>query len=294
MAYTSDSNIITREYFDSLLVETRYINSDLPSTKMQLFGKTFDTPIMTAALSHLHDVCPNGMKEFALGAKKSNAACFVGMGEDEDLEEMLQTGADMIKIIKPHENNEVVFHKIEHAVSHGVMAVGMDIDHAYSGNGKYDVVCGLPMKPKTFDEMKEFVKASSVPFVVKGVLSPYDAEMAAKMGASAIIVSHHHGIMPYSVPPLMVLSEIKKSVNGELTIIVDCGIESGMDAFKCLALGADGVCVGRDLMNALKGGSDAMSGRINALNEELRSILARTGSSGIKNIDSSVIHHKNF
>lgn len=294
MTYTSDSNIITREYFDSLLVETRYINSNLPSTEMTLFGRTFKTPIMTAALSHLHNVCPDGMREFALGAQKANAVCFVGMGEDSDLEDMLQTKADMIKIIKPHENNDVIFHKIEHAVSHGVMAVGMDIDHAYSGDGKYDVVCGLPMKSKSFDEMKGFVNAAKVPFVVKGVLSPYDAQMAAKMGAKAIIVSHHHGIMPYSVPPLMALPEIVNAIGKDLTIIVDCGIESGMDVFKCLALGADGVCIGRNLMDALKDGSDAMADRINRINEELRSILARTGSHGIKDIDSSVIHKRNF
>ena len=42
----------TRYYFDTLMVETRYMDADLPSTKLNLFGETFDTPIMTAALSH--------------------------------------------------------------------------------------------------------------------------------------------------------------------------------------------------------------------------------------------------
>lgn len=56
MALSSDLNIITRDFFDSLLVETRYINSDLPSTEFELFGEKFTTPIMTAALSHLHNV----------------------------------------------------------------------------------------------------------------------------------------------------------------------------------------------------------------------------------------------
>lgn len=114
------------------------------------------------------------------------------------------------------------------------------------------------------------------------------------MGAKAIVVSHHHGIMPYSVPPLMVLPEIKKAVGDDVTIIVDCGIESGMDVFKCLALGADGVCIGRNLMDALKGGSDAMASRIEAINNELRSIMARTGSAGIMEIDPLVIHQRLF
>lgn len=290
----SDSNEITRRYFDSLLVETRYINSDLPSTEMTLFGKTFKTPVMTAALSHLHSVCPDGMTEFARGAKKAGAVCFVGMGEDEELEKMLDTGADVIKIIKPHENNDVVFHKLEHAINHGAFAVGMDIDHSYSGDGNYDNVYGLPMKPKTLDELKSFVKASSVPFVVKGVLSVQDAKLSMEAGAKAIIVSHHHGIMPCSVPPLMALPEILKATSGKITVLVDCGFESGMDVFKALALGADGVCVGRNLMEALKGGSDAMAERINAITGELRSIMARTGSKGVKEIDSSVIVPKKY
>lgn len=287
----SDSNVITRNYLDSMLVETRYINSDLPSTEMTLFGKKFRTPVMTAALSHLYDVCPDGMTEFARGAKKAGAVCFVGMGEDEDLEKMTATGADVVKIIKPHENNDVVFHKIKHAIANGAFAVGMDIDHSYSGDGNYDNVYGLPMKSKSFEEIKSFVDASSVPFVIKGVLSVQDAKLSIEAGAKAIIVSHHHGIMPSSVPPLMVLPEILKAVDGKITVLVDCGFESGMDVFKALALGADGVCVGRDLMNALKGGSSAMADRINTLTGELKSIMARTGAHNIKDIDPGVIHY---
>ena len=286
MQLTSDSNKITRDYFDSLLVETRYIDSDLPTTKMKLWGEEFDTPIMTAALSHLYDICPNAMAEYARGAKLAGAVGFFGMGEDEDLENMTATGAKVIKIIKPHENNSEVIRKIEHAVKNGAFAVGMDIDHAYSGDGKYDVVCGLPMKPKSLREMKEFVQAASVPFVVKGVLSVADAEKCVEAGAKAIIVSHHHGIMPYSVPPLMVLPEIVNAVGGQLKIFVDCGIESGMDVFKALALGADAVCVGRALMDPLKEGAQGVQKKILAMNNELMSIMARTGAKDIDSIDA--------
>lgn len=294
MSRPFDSNDITRDYFDSLLIETRYIDSTLPSMKTKFLGYEFDTPIMTAALSHLHNVCENGMREHANAAFKSNAACFVGMGEDEELEDMLSTGAKIIKIIKPHEDNAVIFHKIDHAISHGAIAVGMDIDHAYTGCGTYDNVFGLPMKAKSFDEMKEFIEYSSVPFVIKGVLSVSDAIKSVEAGAKAIIVSHHHGIMPYSVPPLMVLPDIVKAVDGRAEIIVDCGIESGVDAFKALALGADGVCVGRNLMDSLKGGSDAMSARIEEITAELRSLMARTGATCVNDIDASVIHKRDF
>lgn len=50
MQYHSSSDKITRDFFDSLLLETRYLDSDLPTTGIELFGQTFATPIMTAAL----------------------------------------------------------------------------------------------------------------------------------------------------------------------------------------------------------------------------------------------------
>lgn len=294
MGFRVDSNQITREYFDSILLETRYIDADLPSTRMNLFGEEFQTPIMTAALSHLHNICEDAMAEMARGALKAGAVHFVGMGEDDELEGILNTGAKTVKIIKPHMDNNEVFRKIEHAVNGGAFAVGMDIDHAFGGNGTYDNVFGLPMKPKTFSEMKEFVAAAKVPFVVKGVLSVADAEKCVDAGAQAIIVSHHHGIMPYSIPPLMILPEIVNAVGGHVKIIVDCGIESGVDAFKALALGADAVCVGRALMDPLKGGSDAVCKKINELNGELMSIMARTGAKSLDDIDASVLHFRKF
>ena len=73
MEYTASSDKITRDYFDSLLLEARYIDSDLPSTKFELYGKNFDTPVMTAALSHLGNTAENGMVKYAQAAAKANA-----------------------------------------------------------------------------------------------------------------------------------------------------------------------------------------------------------------------------
>lgn len=285
---------ITRAYLDSLLLETRYINADIPDTEFKLWGESFSTPIMTAALSHLNNVCENGMVELAKGAKEANALYWCGMGEDEELEQILATGARTVKIIKPHADNREVLRKIDHAVSHGAFAVGMDIDHAFSGNGTYDVVCGLPMRPKTTEELKAFVEHSSVPFVVKGVLSAQDAENCLEAGVSGIVVSHHHGIMEYSVPPLMVLPDILKVVDGRIPVFVDCGMENGMDVYKALALGATAVGVGRELMKPLKNGSEAVAGRIREMTGELAAVMARTGIHSLAEMDATIIRRRNF
>ena len=294
MKYSSNPDTITRDYFDSLLLETRYIDSVLPTTKMTLWGETFDTPVMTAALSHLHNTAQDGMSVYAEGAAKAGAVHWVGMGEDEELERVVATGARSIKIIKPHADNKEVFRKIEHAVAQGCFAVGMDTDHAFNSNGGYDDVFGLPMKPKSTAELKEFVQAAGVPFVVKGVLSPKDAEKCAEAGCAGLVVSHHHGMVQYSVPPLMVMQDIISAVGPDVQVFIDCGIASGMDVYKCLALGAKAVSVGRHLMPLLKNGPEAVAQRIKEMTAELAGIMARTGVATLEDMDPTVIHRRNF
>ena len=294
MQLTSDSDKITRDYFDSLLLETRYVGSTLPSTRLTLFGESFDTPIMTAALSHLDNSAPDGMAVYARAATLSHTLHWVGMGEDRELERVISTGARTVKIIKPHADNKLVFHKIEHAVQAGCIAVGMDIDHAFNGSGGYDNVFGLPMKAKSAGELADFVQAAGVPFIVKGVLSPRDAEKCLKAGCAGLVVSHHHGMMPYSVPPLMVLPDILSATGGSVPVFVDCGIESGMDAYKCLALGATAVSVGRHLMPLLKKGPEAVAARIGEMTAELAGVMARTGVASLADMDASIIHKRNF
>ncbi len=290
----SSSDIITREYFDSLLLETRYLDSVIPSTGMELFGEHFSTPIMTAALSHLDNTAPNGMLIYAKAAAMCNAVHWVGMGDDTELERIVATGARTIKIIKPHADNSEVLRKINHAVNAGCFAVGMDIDHAFNAEGGYDNVFGLPMKPKTTAEIADFVAASSIPFIAKGILSPIDAEKCLKAGCKGLVVSHHHGIMPYSVPPLMVLPDIIKAVGNEIPVFVDCGIISGIDAYKCLAMGAKAVSVGRHLMPLLKDGADVVAQRIQSMTAELASTMARTAVQNLSTMDPTVIHRRTF
>lgn len=294
MKYSSNPDTITRDYLDSLLLETRYIDSVLPSTEMELWGETFNTPVMTAALSHLDNGAEDGMAVYARGAAISGAVHWVGMGQDEELERVIATGARSIKIIKPHADNREVFRKIEHAVLQGCFAVGMDTDHAFNANGGYDDVFGLPMRPKSAAELKEFVKAAGVPFIVKGILSPKDAEKCAEAGCAGIVVSHHHGMVQYSVPPLMVLKDVISAAGPDVQVFVDCGIVSGMDVYKCLALGAKAVSVGRHLMPLLKNGPEAVAQRINEMTAELAGIMARTGVASLDDMDPTVIHRRTF
>ncbi|MFI3326676.1 MAG: alpha-hydroxy acid oxidase [Clostridia bacterium] len=285
-----DANELTREYFDSLLLESRYIDSVIPDTSFELFGKKFDSPIMIAAFSHLHNWHEKGMPEMAKGAKALNICNWAGMGDEEELDSILATGAQTIKIIKPYADRKMVYDRIEHACKSGALAVGIDIDHSFSRKGYADLVQGFTMNPITFDELADFVKASTVPFIIKGVLSVDDAVKCMNAGVKGIVVSHHHGRMSYGVPTLMALPKIKEAVGDKMEIFVDCGIDSGIDTFKALALGAKAVNVGRAVLPSFKEkGAQGVIDCVNTMNDELRDIMACTGCSTVSKINSSVV-----
>ena len=132
MSDIGNSNRITRAYLDQLLIETRYMDSETPDLTFRLFGEDFPSPIMTAALSHLdHFMSPGSAQALAEGARDAGAVLWYGMAPEEEIEMLAETGARMIEIIKPYTDREKIFRKIAHAEQKGLLAVGVDIDHAF-------------------------------------------------------------------------------------------------------------------------------------------------------------------
>lgn len=290
-----DTNQITRSYIDSILIEERLIDSDIPSLDIELFGRTFATPIMMPAFSHLNSFIEDqtdAMSTYAQAAHNQNMVNWIGMGSNEEFERIIKIAPETIRIIKPYADRELILDQIAFAEQCGAMAVGIDIDHSFNDQGGYDVVMGETMAPLTKGELEEYVNSTSIPFVVKGVLSVKDAVKCAESGVQSIVVSHHHGRMPFAIPPLMVLPQIVREVGGQMgmKIFVDCSISTGVDAFKALALGADAVSVGRALLPSLmKEGTDGAESYIRKMNETLASIMCYTGCRTIHDMDSSIL-----
>lgn len=292
-----DSNQITREFYDSLLVEYRFLDSAVPTTETEIFGERFSTPIMIGGMSavvpHLH---PGGMREFALAAAAVNTPCLTGYLKWDVFAELCKI-ARMVRIIKPQRDNAAVLADIKADEEAGAFAFAMDIDHVFSPDGNY--FPGNPdygeLGPKTTEELRMFCESTSLPCIVKGVLSVSDAVKAADAGAAAVLLSHHKGELPGAVPPAMVLPEIKAAVGDRLKIFVDCGIVSGLDAFKALALGADAVAVARNLVQPYRTeGAPGIEARLRQLNGELRGAMARTGTRDTAHFDPTVLRRKTW
>lgn len=290
----SDANVITEKYMDSLLIESRYIDSVVADTTTKFLGEKFSLPVMTPAFSHLGNFGgreKNGLEEYSEAARNLNILNFCGMMENDQFKKLVDTGAKTVRIVKPYADNGKVKDQMQYAESVGAFGIGMDIDHIF-GNDGYDVVVGEEMSFQTTDMLRSYVELTGLPFVVKGVLSASDAVKCAEIGAKAIIVSHHHGRMPYAVPPMMALPEIKDALEGkDVKIIVDCGIATGADVFKALALGADAAAVGRSMMPSLESeGVEGVKKFIQGVGNELRYIMSCTGFETVADIDSSVLY----
>jgi isopentenyl diphosphate isomerase/L-lactate dehydrogenase-like FMN-dependent dehydrogenase len=110
-------------------------------------------------------------------------------------------------------------------------------------------------------------------------------------GAQGLVLSHHNNRIEYAMPPMALLPEIAEMTAGKIPLFVDCEIKTGMDAFKALALGAKGVCIGRPLMTAIK--QDPEHGVRDYLlkaTAELKKAMAFTGCTTLEKMDPTVIH----
>ena len=124
------------------------------------------------------------------------------------------------------------------------------------------------------------------PMVIKGILDPEDARDAVRFGADGIVVSNHGGRQLDGVlSTARALPAIASAVKGEVEILVDSGIRSGLDVVRMLALGADGVLLGRAFVYALAAHGEAgVANLLDLIAKEMRVAMTLTGARNIREI----------
>ena len=114
---------------------------------------------------------------------------------------------------------------------------------------------------------------------------------ALEGGAAGIVVSNHGGRVQDQCPATAeVLEEIVEAVDGRMKIFVDGGLRSGVDVFKALALGADGVLICRPFVTALYGGgAEGVKTYINKLGAELEDTMLMCGAFTLDEITRDMV-----
>lgn len=241
----------------------RVVGPDVrPVTETEILKRRLSMPVLGASTSGTTASLGGAITEAELceatvqGCKAAGTMSARGDGADTQehnpgLDAIARAGGWGVQVFKPVEQGLLV-ERVRAAECAGVAAVGVDID----GFGSPAMAkMGFPTFRKTPEELRELVRATRLPFLFKGVMTVEDARSVLESGAAAIGVSNHGGRVCDHTPGVAdVLPGIAALVEGRMTVIADGGVRTGYDALKYLALGADAVMVGRDLLRAAVGG----------------------------------------
>lgn len=294
-----DNAVRNYQKWQEIRVNMDTIHENKPiDTSVELFGRTFKYPFFAGPVGAmtLHygekydDLAYNNLLVDACA--KGGIAAFTGDGTNAKVMEgataaIKAAGGLGIPTVKPW-NLETIREKMELVKASGSFAVAMDIDGA-----------GLPflknLTPpagsKTVDELRDVAEMAGVPFIIKGIMTRRGALKAKDAGAAAIVVSNHGGRVLDQCPATAeVLEDIVEAVGGRMKILVDGGLRSGVDVFKALAMGADGVLLGRPFVTAVYGGAaEGVQCYIDKIGGELEDTMRMCGANTISDITRDMI-----
>ena len=259
-----------------------------PNTDYDFFGNKLTMPIMAASVAGVNSFGGDSViseQEFCrsvvLGCKDAGTVGWRGdtytysVEDSYGIDAIAEVGGWGVKIVKPRDQGTIMkfFNKAEEVRS---VAVGVDID----GCGSYAMAThNKPVYKKSVEDIKELISSTNLPVIIKGVMCVEDASKAMEAGASAIVVSNHGGrVLDHTPGTAEVLPNIFKEFKDKIKIIVDGGIRTGYDVLKMLALGAESVLIGRDIIRAaVGGGSKGVQVHMEYMQKTLQKAMKMTG-----------------
>lgn len=262
-------------------------------TRFTLFGQTYDLPVFAGPVGavklHYGDKFTDLEYNDILvpACVQAGIAAFTGDGTDPTVftaaaKSIGAHGGKGIPTVKPWDR-DTLFAKLDQAKASGAQMFAMDIDAA-----GLPFLKGLnpPAGSKTVAELREVIEYAGVPFILKGVMTARGAKKALEAGAAGIVVSNHGGRVQDGVPATAeVLPAIAEAVKGQLVILVDGGIRSGVDVFRALALGADAVLLGRPVVPFVyAAGEEGLRVYLDKIIAELRDTMTMCGTHTLADI----------
>lgn len=248
-------------------------------------GRESSLPIAIAPMAAQAMAHPNAEREMFSGAAAAGIPFCLSTSSSLAMEDVATAARDADRWFQLYVIRDLAYSRtlVDRAVASGYRAIVLTVDLPVLGFRERDRRSGfaLPAMPHmdeaddapptrygalehqgggglTWDSIAEIRSWSSLPLVLKGILSPADARLAVDAGVAGIVVSTHGGRqLDRSITSADALNAIAEAVEGRCEVWVDGGIRRGLDVVAALALGATGVLVGRPFYWALAAGGQA-------------------------------------
>jgi 4-hydroxymandelate oxidase len=312
-----------REAYERLRLRPRaLVDVSTIDTRVSLFGLDLPHPILLAPLAYQKLLHRDGEVAAARGAAAAGALYVVSSSATVSVEEIARasTGPLWFQLYVQSDmgvNREIV----ARALAAGCKALCVTVDTPAVGPRNREQRSGftlppgltLPMNPQTLKarrtklssssvasskrvsvtwaQIEEFLKRSSVPVLLKGILHPDDADQAVRLGVHGIIVSNHGGRnLDTAMASIDALRHVAARVSRRIPVLVDGGIRRGTDVLKALALGASAVLIGRPYAYGLAvGGAEGVADVVTLLRGELELAMALAGRPSLSVVDPSLL-----
>ncbi|CAI0470782.1 unnamed protein product [Linum tenue] len=277
-------------------------------TSTSILGYPISSPIMVAP-SALHQLAnPEGELATARASAASNTIMILSFSSSYNVEEVAAS-CDAVRFFQLYRaersgykaivltvdcprlgrreadiRNRMIVPKLKNVegfVSNDVDAGGGSNLEAYA-NSTFDPTL-------SWKDVAWLKSITSLPILLKGILTHEDALKAVEVGAAGVIVSNHGARqLDYSPATITVVEEVVRAVKGKIPVIVDGGVRRGTDVFKALALGAQAVLVGRPIIYGLAAkGEQGVKQVIQMLKDEFELTMALAGCTSLKDITRS-------
>ena len=286
-------------------------------TSTTLFGHRLSMPIYLTSMSNHGVAHPSAEVGSAEGARKVGALFVAATGSNKTIEEIAQASGSSPHWFQLYYNKDAEINRnlIQRAEKAGYSAIVMTVDLPVLGLRDRDfrnrfvvpsdlkrgniasekfmaatrnllsLVSGVK-DDLSWDDYEWTRKNTKLPVLIKGILSPEDAEEAVRRKVSGIIVSNHGGRqLDTGIGAIAALPRIVERVTGRTKVLFDSGVRRGIDVFKALALGADAVGVGRPILYGLNvAGPEGVTAVLEHLKAELVNVMRLSGVSSLAGI----------
>jgi isopentenyl diphosphate isomerase/L-lactate dehydrogenase-like FMN-dependent dehydrogenase len=290
------------------------------STATTLLGTEMSLPVVVGPTAFQRMAHPDGELEMARGAAAAGTLmCLstLATATIEDVAAAAPAGARWFQLYWSSDRG-VVQDLVERAAAENYGALVLTVDLPVLGRRErdlrmgFEIPEGIPVpvflalaesvgavspadinwavdNSLTWRDLEWLRSVSSLPLLVKGILTAEDAALAVEAGAEGVVVSNHGGRQLDGVAAsLDALPEVAEAVGDRALVLMDGGIRRGSDVVKALALGAGAVLAGRaPIWGLAVGGADGVEGVLRLLREEVELVLALCGCASPADVSRS-------